>query len=119
MPQWEENTMNEYLFERFREDKIEEDLQYLMLLNKEIIRKEHRYLINSDNTSRNNQALDIDVNSCESCPFFEGWKDPVGFPVVKCKLSNEMLQGCSTMELYNHIHHGYNPIIISIISETR
>ena len=32
MPQWEENTMNEYLFERFREDKIESDLQNPVIL---------------------------------------------------------------------------------------
>jgi len=56
MPQWEENTMNEYLFERFREDKIERDQQYLMILNKESKRKEHGYLM-----ERGNTTLDTDL----------------------------------------------------------
>ena len=119
MPQWEENTMNEYLFERFREDKIESDLQYLMILNKESKSKEHGYLNERGNTTRHNQAMDIDVISCEGCPFFEGWKDALGLPVVKCKLSDEILYGCSAMELYNHIHHGNHSISINVTSEAR
>ena len=119
MPQIEDNTMNDYLFERFREDKIEKDIHYLMLLNKESNKKEQGYMIKNGINSGRNQAIGLDVLSCDKCPFFEGWTDPLGFPVVRCKLSDVMLQGCSAVELYRNIHDLHRPITITVTSEPR
>ena len=119
MSNWKNQSITEYLFESFCQDKIEHDLQYLMILNKESKNKEHGYLNERGNTARHNQAMDIDAISCEGCPFFEGWKDELECPVVKCKLNDEILHGCSAMELYNHIHHGNHAISIIVTTESQ
>ena len=107
----EENTMNEYLFERFREDKIESDVEYLMMLNKENNRKQSEPSIQS----RDFLQKTSNVSNCETCPLFAGWKDPLGIPVIKCKLCDKILQGVTSIELFNHVHHDHTPLTLTLI----
>ena len=105
--------MTEYFFEAFCQDKIEHDLQYLMMMDKEKIRKLSVTGIESRDFLRKTGV----VSNCETCPLFEGWKDPLGIPVLKCKLCNKIMQGVSSMNLFQQVHHGQTPLTLTLIIE--
>ena len=105
--------MTEYFFEAFCQDKIEHDLQYLMMMDKENPRKP----LETGTQARNFLRTTDIVSHCETCPLFEGWKDPLGIPVLKCKLCNKIMQGGSSMNLFQQVHHGQTPLTLTLIIE--
>lgn len=114
MSNWEDQSLKEYLFEVFCQDKIERELQYLMMPNTENNRKQSEPGIPLKSLVKKVAK----VTTCETCLLFEGWKDSLGLPFVKCKFSGETLEGCSTMDLYGHIHPGQQSTIITVTSES-
>jgi hypothetical protein len=113
MANWENQSVTEYLFEAFCQDKIEHDLQYMMMIDKENKRKQSE----SGIQSRYFLQKTSNVSNCETCPLFEGWKDPLGIQVLKCHLCDLLLQGVSSFELFNHVHHDNAPLTLTLILE--
>ena len=113
MSNWENQSMTEYLFEVFCQDKIEDDLQYLMMIDKENKRKQSEPGIQSRDLLRKTSNL----SNCETCPLFEGWKDPLGIQVLKCKLCDKILQGVTSLKLFNQVHDGLTPSTLTLILE--
>jgi hypothetical protein len=110
MSNWQNQSMTEYLFETFCQDKIEHDLQYLMA-NKENQEKPPGIIANELTT------IFYHLSGCETCPLFDGWKDPLGLPMIRCKLCDINLQGGPSMELFNQVHHGHKPSTLTLILE--
>jgi hypothetical protein len=113
MSAWENQSQEEYLFEVFCQDKIESNIQNLMIS----CTKNHGKSSGSASQLRQVHKKELEVHNCETCPLFEGWKDRLGIPVLSCRFVGKTWQGVTCLDLFNHVHHRKGSVRINLIME--
>jgi hypothetical protein len=107
---WENQSLDEYLFESFVQDKVEHDL--LLMMSGET---DAGHLSVSTTPIKKSRIRKLKMNDCRTCPLFEGGTDVVGIPVLRCKLYGKTLQGAGGLELFRGTHHGSKQVTMAII----